>query len=293
MDTKTRTTAISEWFKKVSPKKVLARSYLALVLLILYAPIFYMVFFSFMDVRFMGMDGNFTFDNYRFMFNDPTLRRALRNTLIITLTSATIATILGTLGAIGIFYMNRNPKRVMLFGNQINVVNPEVVTAMGLFLFFTVAFMPLGDLILPHNFAFGFVTIIIGHVALCTPFVVLNILPRLRRINPNNYEAALDLGASPFHALRRVIIPEIFPAMLGAFVLSITLSLDDFLITRFNSGVVETLSLYIYSAARFGNAETMGAIRALATVMFVGAISIIAIGTLAQNRLARSKFKKT
>ena len=161
---------------------------------------------------------------------------ALKNTLVVAVVSSICSTVLGTIGAIGIFYSGKRFKKIMKGLNQIPVLNAEIVTAISL----TILFVALGV-------QFNFITLLIGHMVLTIPFVVLSVLPKLRQLDPNTYEAALDLGATPRKALWSVIVPEIMPGIFSGFLLCITLSLDDYIITAFTrNNSFQTLSTYIY-----------------------------------------------
>ena len=171
------------------------------------------------------------------------LMLAIENTLIIALIAATVATILGTVAAIGIHNMRGRGKQAISFLNNIPILNPDIITGVSLFLLFV--FLHISQ---------GYMTVVLAHITFCTPYVVLNVLPRLTQMNPNIYEAALDLGATPFQALRKVMMPELWPGMISGFILSLTLSIDDFGVTYFTKGSsgLETLSTFIYADARKG-----------------------------------------
>lgn len=243
-------------------KKIFGKSYLLLILLLMYAPILLLIAFSFTDSTTVGTWNGFTFDLYRQLFKNKEIMEALKNTIIIALTSSICSTLLGTLGAIGIFYSGRRFKKVMNGLNQIPVVNPEIVTAISL----TILFVAIG-------FQFNFATLLIGHMVLTIPFVVLSVIPKLRQLDPNTYEAALDLGATPRKALWSVVIPEIMPGIFSGFLLCITLSLDDYIITAFTrDNSFTTLSTYIYgvTAKRGALPATLRALTTLITIlMFV------------------------
>lgn len=174
---------------------------------------------------------------------DPNLYRAILFTVVIALIAAVISTLLGTLAAIGIYYMQPRGRKALTFLNSIPMINPDILTGISLFLLFV--FLGISR---------GFGTVVAAHVVFCTPYVVLSVLPRLSKMDPNIYEAALDLGATPFQALRKVMMPELWPGMISGFILSITLSIDDFGVTFFTKGSngLETLSTFIYADARKG-----------------------------------------
>jgi spermidine/putrescine transport system permease protein len=220
--------------------------YLWLLLLVLYAPIALIAVFSFTKSKILGNWTGFSMDLYVNLFTgkaDAGLNSAIMYTLIIALVAAVCSTLLGTLAAIGIYNMRARQRKVVSFLNSVPMINPDIITGISLFLLFVAL-----------GFSQGLATVCIAHVVFCTPYVVLSVLPRLSRMNPNTYEAALDLGATPMQALRMVMLPELWPGMLSGFILALTLSVDDFGVTFFTkgSGGLETLSTFIYSDARKG-----------------------------------------
>ena len=234
-------------------ERIAAQSYLWLLLIVLYAPILLIIIFSFTKSKVFGNWEGFTLGLYQNLFTgydiaanvqvDPNLYRAIFFTVVIALIAALISTLLGTLAAIGIYYMHPRGKKTLTFLNSIPMINPDILTGISLFLLFV--FLGISR---------GFGTVIAAHVVFCTPYVVLSVLPRLSKMDPNIYEAALDLGATPFQALRKVMMPELWPGMISGFILSLTLSIDDFGVTFFTKGSngLETLSTFIYADARKG-----------------------------------------
>jgi spermidine/putrescine transport system permease protein len=191
---------------------------------------------------------------------------ALKNTIVVAVVSSICSTVLGTVGAIGIFYSGRRYKQVINGLNQIPVLNAEIVTAISL----TILFVAVGV-------KFNFVTLLIGHMVLTIPFVVLSVLPKLQQLDPNIYEAALDLGATPKKALWGVILPEIMPGVFSGFLLCITLSLDDYIITAFTrDNSFQTLSTYIYGVtAKRGSLPA--SLRALTTLIVIVMVIVLVI----------------
>ena len=234
-------------------ERIAAQSYLWLLLIVLYAPILLIIIFSFTKSKVFGNWEGFTLGLYQNLFTgydiaanvqvDPNLYRAIFFTVVIALIAALISTLLGTLAAIGTYYMHPRGKKTLTFLNSIPMINPDILTGISLFLLFV--FLGISR---------GFGTVIAAHVVFCTPYVVLSVLPRLSKMDPNIYEAALDLGATPFQALRKVMMPELWPGMISGFILSLTLSIDDFGVTFFTKGSngLETLSTFIYADARKG-----------------------------------------
>lgn len=232
----------------MNARKVLSKIYLYLVLLVMYAPLIFIFVFSFTKAKSLGNWTGFTLDLYQSLFTGATegarsILDALWSTLLIALVSSTVAMVLGTLAAVGIYNMRGRSKKTMTFLNDIPMINPDIITGVSLFLLFVAL-----------HITRGFVTVVIAHIVFCTPYVVLNVLPKLSQVNPNVYEAALDLGATPSYALRKVLIPQLRPGMISGFLLSFVMSLDDFAVTYFTAGNggLQTLSTYIYADARKG-----------------------------------------
>lgn len=188
------------------------------------------------------------------------------NTVTIALIAATASTLLGSITAIGIFNLKNRARKTIGFVNSIPILNGDIITGISLFLLF----VSLG-------ISQGYTTVVLAHITFCTPYVVLSVLPRLKQMNPNLYEAALDLGATPMQALRKVIFPEIRPGMISGFMLALTLSIDDFAVTVFTIGNegLETLSTYIYADARKGGLTPE--LRPLSTIIFVVVLALLIV----------------
>lgn len=264
-------------------KKFLAKSYLYLLLLVLYAPVAIIVLFSFTNSKTIGDWRGFSLDLYSNLLSgqaahSASITQAVINTVIIAVIAATISMILGSIAAVGIFNIrNRKLRKAIQFANNIPMINPDIITGISLFLLF----VSLG-------ISGGYVTVVLAHVAFCTPYVVLSVMPRLTRMNPNIYEAALDLGATPFQAFRKVIVPEIKPGMISGFILAFTLSLDDFAVTLFTKGSdgLETLSTYIYADARKGGLTPE--LRCLAAIIFLTVLLLLFLINRRSNRLNKN-----
>ena len=191
---------------------------------------------------------------------------ALINTITIALLAATASTLLGSVAAIGIFNLKSRSRKAISFVNSIPILNGDIITGISLFLLF----VSLG-------ITQGYTTVVLAHITFCTPYVVLSVLPRLKQMNPNIYEAALDLGATPMQALWKVIVPEIRPGMISGFMLALTLSIDDFAVTVFTIGNqgLETLSTYIYADARKGGLTPE--LRPLSAIIFVVVLALLVV----------------
>ncbi len=243
--------------------------YLWLLLLVLYAPIALIAVFSFTESKVLGNWTGFSFHLYANLFTGQAgagLNSAIWYTVVIALVAAVVSTLLGTLAAIGIYNMRARQRKVVSFLNSVPMINPDIITGISLFLLFVAL-----------GLSQGLATVCIAHVVFCTPYVVLSVLPRLSRMNPNTYEAALDLGATPAQALRMVMLPELWPGMISGFVLALTLSVDDFGVTFFTkgSGGLETLSTFIYSDARKGGLTPE--LRPLFTIILLVMLTVLVV----------------
>lgn len=263
-------------------KRIVSQAYLWLILAVLYAPIIFIAIFSFTDAKSLGNWTGFTFDLYSSLFSGATsasrnLMEALKNTLLIALVASAVSTLLGTLAAIGIYNMRGRKRKAMEFLNDIPMLNPDIITGVSLFLLFVFL-----------HFSKGYLSVILAHITFCTPYVVLNVMPKLSQMNPNIYEAALDLGATPHQALWKVLIPQLRPGMVSGFILAFTMSLDDFAVTYFTSGSsgLETLSTYIYSDVRKGGLTPE--LKPMMTIIFLVILAVL----LAVNIRASKKAKQ-
>ncbi|MCQ2253132.1 MAG: ABC transporter permease [Bacteroidales bacterium] len=262
-------------------KKLIANGYLWALLLVMYSPIFIILIFSFTDAKALGSWHGFTTDLYANLFKGeagPSLNSAIATTAIVAIISALISTLLGSLAAIGIFNMRAGARRAMNFVNQIPMINPDIITGTSIFLLFVAIGLPR-----------GIVSVICAHVAFCMPYVVLSVMPRLMKMNPNLYEAAIDLGATPFIALRKVIFPELKPGMLSGFILALTLSIDDFAVTLFTKGSdgLNTISTFIYIDARKGGLTPE--LRPLFSIIFITILVLLIILNLRAAKQTANK----
>ena len=271
-------------------KKIFAQAYIWFILLIMYLPILVLIAFSFTEATNVGGWTGFSFNLYSALFKNKEILLALGNTVLLAFISAFVATVLGTLGAIGAFYSKRRTKNVVDTVTQIPIVNAEIVMALSL----VVMFVFLGNVIFKTNI-FSFWTLLIGHVVLALPFVYTNVKPRLQQMDPYLYEAAIDLGATPRKALWKVIIPECLPGILSGFLLSITLSLDDFIITAFTRGTgllsgqsqIETLSTLVQAKIKKGPIPPE--MRALTTIIFILVVIAVILITIYKNKTMNKK----
>ncbi len=254
--------------------KIFAKIFLYTMLLLMFLPVLTLIFFSFTETEILGEWDGFSFGLYSDLFNNESLMKAIFNTLLIAFVSAIVSTILGTLGAIGVFYSRKKAKKSIETMTQLPVVNAEIVMALSLAIVFSTL-----------NLSYSFITLLIGHVVLTVAFVYLNVKPKLVQLDPNTYEAALDLGSSSFGALCKVIIPEISSGIISGFIISITLSLDDFVITQYlKEPSFETISTYIQKIVV--KHPIPPEVRALTSLIFVVVMIGVILVTIYNNSLA-------
>ena len=245
----------------------LRKFYLGLMLLFLYLPIFVLIVFSFNDTKLRGVWAGFTTHWYVDLFSDPVILKSLYVTLIVAVISTAVATIVGTISAIGIRAFSKKTQHVVLNINYLPVLNPDIVTA--------VALMSLYGFLAMEQ---GLLTMILSHIVFCLPYVIISVLPKLDQLDKNIVEAAFDLGAKPHEVLYHVIIPQIKPGIVTGALLAFTLSIDDFIISFFTTGQgVSNLSITLDSMAKAGINPSMNAI---STILFV----VVMILLLVLNR---------
>lgn len=267
-------------------KKFLAKIYVWVLLVLLYAPVVFIAIYSFTESRVMGNWTGFSVKLYRNLFSGEmlggtSLLSAIENTLLIALAAALFSTLLGTLAAVGIFNLSGRKRNTMQLLNNITIINPDVITGVSLFLLFV--FLHISQ---------GYLTVILAHVTFCTPFVVLNVMPMLTQMNPNIYEAALDLGATPAQALVKILVPQLVPGMVSGFIMAFTMSLDDFAVTFFTRGTIglDTLSTYIYTDARKGGLTPE--LRPLMTLIFLLMLVLLVIINVRANKRNKIEIEK-
>lgn len=245
-------------------KKIFSSAYLSLTFFFLYVPIIILIIFSFNSSKSKSVWTGFTLDWYVKLFHDEAIISALRNTLVLALISSVIAAILGTAAAIGIFAMKKTLKAVIINITYLPVLNPEIVTGVSFMILF--AFLKITP---------GFITLLIAHISFSVPYVILNLMPKLRQLDRYQYEAALDLGCNPVQAFRKVVLPEIFPGILSGFLMAFTYSIDDFVISYFTAGPeMQTLSIAIYSMTK---RQISPIINALSTIIFVVVLTMLVL----------------
>ena len=246
--------------------KALKGTYLALVLAFLYIPIVVMIALSFNKSVSRAEWTGFTLDWYIKLFQSRQIMAALRVTLEVAVLATAVSTVIATLGAIGMHAMNTGMANLLVNVSYLPMTTPDIVTGVSLMLMFVFTKVPMGKW-----------TMLMAHIAFDTPYVLFSVMPKLRQMNPNLYEAALDLGCSPLQALYKVILPEISPGIVTGALLAFTMSLDDFVISYFTSVTDQNLAMIVYASARRGVEPTM---YALSTLMFVVVTALL----LAVNR---------
>ncbi len=259
-------------------KKTFSYIYLFIVLAFLYLPILLMIFFSFnSNTTVITVFKGFTLDNYFDIFKDARLISVLINSLLIATLSAVFSSILGTMASLGIYNLKRRTKKIVLNISNLPIINPEIVTGVSLMLIFVLLFSFL-------NIKLGFFTVLLSHICFNTPYVVLNVMPRLRRMDKNLYEASLDLGCSPTRGFFKVVFPEISPGIIAGFLIAFTYSIDDFVITYFTGGTFQTLSVYINNSLKRGPQAWMLAMSGLLFIVIFAVLLIINIKDILTER---------
>ncbi len=257
------------------------RIYIALVFLFLYAPIAVLIVNSFNSSKSRSVWGGFTLDWYRKLLMDETILKSLATTLVVALIASVISTILGTAAAIGIFNMKKNWRSAILNVSYLPIMNPEIVTGVSLMLLFV-----------SMKISFGYLTLILAHVSFCVPYVILNVLPKLRQMDKHLVEAALDLGCDRWQAFWKVTVPEIMPGIVTGFLMSITYSVDDFVISYFTHGSkAQTLSITIYSMTRRKVSPKVNALSTLIFVVVLIVLIIVNVGDVKKNSPKKPKKK--
>lgn len=278
---------------KVSLKKrIFAQCYIWILLILMYLPVIVLMVYSFTTSTSLGSWEGFSFELYRSLFADVEVQKAVGNTVIIALVSASLATLIGTFGAIGVYESRPWFKKTLEFATQIPVVNPEIVIALSLI----VMFVFIGGL--TGGVSLSFWTLLAGHLVLTVPFVYLSVKPKLIQMDPSLYEAALDLGCTPRQAMRRVLFPEILPGVLSGFLIAITLSLDDFIVTAFTRGPgllsgasnIQTISTYVEGIIK--KHPLPPELRALVTLIFLLVLLLVVSTIIYQNVKAKQGKKR-
>ncbi len=234
--------------------------YMAFIYLFLYAPILVLIFFSFNESKSRTNFTGFSLKWYQSLFQNETILNGLKNTLIVSVIAAVLATVLGTMAAIGIHNMRKKVKSLVMNATYIQVINPDIITGISLMLMFVFIKNAVG-------LNLGFVTVLLSHITFDVPYVILNVLPKLRQMDNSLYEASLDLGCPPIKSFFKAVVPQIMPGILSGFLMAFTFSLDDFVVTYFTSGSgYQTLTIVVESMTK---RRVSPEINALSTIIFV------------------------
>lgn len=243
-------------------RNALKKFYITLILIFLYAPIVTLIVLSFNKSKTRAKWGGFTGKWYISLFKNDDIMAALGNTLLIAFVSSLVATVIGIIACIAIQAMKKRSRSIVIGITNIPMLNADIVTGISLMLLF-----------ITLGIRFGFLTILLAHISFNIPYVILSVLPRFKALNPSTYEAALDLGASPFKAFMKVVFPDILPGVLSGFLMAFTMSLDDFIITHFTKGAgIDTLSTKIYSEVKKGIKPEM---YALSSIIFISVLVLL------------------
>ena len=252
-----------------------ARIFNILVYVFLYLPIVVLIIFSFNDSKSRTVWSGFSLHWYQELLQDEEILAAFSTTITVSVIAAVVATVLGTAAAIGFHNMERRPRNLFLTINNIPMTNADIITGVSLMLLFVAAGNALG-------FSLGFGTLLVAHITFNVPYVVLAVMPKLRQLNPNLGEAAMDLGATPWQAFWKVLMPELRPGILNGMLIAFTMSIDDFVISYFTAGSeVSTLAMQIYAMTR---KRISPEVNALSTILFVVVLTLLVIVNVRQVR---------
>lgn len=263
-------------------KRLWTRVYLFAVFTFLYIPILVLIVFSFNASKSRSVWTGFTLDWYYRLFHNEQIMTSLFNTVIVAIFSSVLATLLGTSAAIGIYRMRKVPRAIVMNITYIPVINPEIITGVSLMLLFKI----FAD---AFDFQFGFLSLILAHITFNVPYVIYSVMPKLRQMNPYLLEAARDLGCNERQAFFKVAIPEIFPGIVSGFLMALTFSIDDFVVSYFTSGTqVETLPITIASMTR---KKVSPEINALSAIIFVVVLTILIVKNVLDNQALKKQIK--
>ena len=256
-------------------KKIFGRIYILIIMLFLYLPILTLIVLSFNEAKSMSVWTGFSLRWYQELFHSKIMMGAIANTFSIAILAALIATIVGTMAVLGMAAMKQRTENVLMAFNNIPMLNADIVTGIALMLFFLMIHWPR-----------GYMTILFSHATFCIPYVILSVKPRMNKNTDRLFEAALDLGASEKYAFRKIVLPELKPGIMSGFLLSFTMSVDDFIITYFTRGAgINTISTLIYSEVKIGIRPSLFA---LSTIIVVVALVVLITVNLRQSRADRA-----
>lgn len=266
---------------KTQHKRLLQRAYIVMIFGFMYLPIAVLIAYSFNENKSRTVFSGFTMGWYKSLFQNEMILSALGLSLVLALVSSVLATVLGTLATIGINSMSRRTQLIVNNISYVPVVNPEIITGVSLMLLFVLLQQAGAG---GEGGIFGWATLLIAHITFNVPYVIFNVGPKLRQLDPSLYNAALDLGCTPRQAFFKVILPQLTPAILSAFLICLTYSIDDFMISYFNCGTMQTLPIAIYSMTR---KKVSPEINALSAIMFLVILTIILVSNHMDSRAYR------
>jgi len=261
-------------------KRIAEHACIWLILAFLYLPILILTFYSFTDSTIIGAVKGFSLKNYETLFTEPALRSMMLGTFLLAIGVGILSTLLGTMGAIGSFYSKKAVSGTVELFNEVPVVNADVVTGFSICIFMIILLKMSKDTFIP---------LVVAQSALCTPFVFLSVMPRLKMMDHSLYEAALDLGCNPFQALIKVIIPQIVPGITSGFMTALTLSLDDYFIATYTKpATFDTISTYVVNATRGSQTEIKTALWALSAVIFILVVVVVTLINVRNEKEAKA-----
>ena len=263
-------------------KRIFGKVIMVLAVLFFYVPILFMIIFSFNSGRSLTNFDGFSLMWYERMFENRDMMESLQTTIVIALIATLVSTLLGTISAIGLSRCREVLRKAVLQLNDFPIMNPEIVTAIGLMLLF-----------ITFHIERGFVTMLLAHIAFCTPYVILSVMPKIRSLDPNLADAAMDLGATPWQALTKVLVPQIMPGIVSGALIAFTMSFDDFIISYFvTGGGVKNLSIMVYTMSKRVN-PSINAISTLVVVLITLVLVIINVVPVIRARRERKHEKIT
>ena len=254
-------------------KRIIGKILMVLAVLFFYLPIIFMVIFSFNESKSLTNFTGFSMQWYESLFNNREMMESLSTTVSIALIATVVSTVVGTISAIGLSKSGKIMKSVVMQLNDFPIMNPEIVTAIGLMLLF-----------ITFGVKRGYMTMLLAHICFCTPYVILSVMPKIRSLDPNLSDAAMDLGATPWQALTKVLVPQIMPGIVSGALIAFTMSFDDFIISYFvTGGGVKNLSIMVYTMSKRVN-PTINAISTLVVVLITVVLLVINIVPLIKSR---------
>ena len=261
-------------------KRIIGKILMVLAVLFFYLPIIFMVIFSFNESKSLTNFTGFSMQWYESLFNNREMMESLSTTVSIALIATVVSTLVGTISAIGLSKSGKIMKSVVMQLNDFPIMNPEIVTAIGLMLLF-----------ITFGVKRGYMTMLLAHICFCTPYVILSVMPKIRSLDPNLSDAAMDLGATPWQALTKVLVPQIMPGIVSGALIAFTMSFDDFIISYFvTGGGVKNLSIMVYTMSKRVN-PTINAISTLVVVLITVVLLVINIVPLIKSRREKKNEK--